>query len=107
MAVDRRPTAHRRRSGAMPFSDAPLIATLPAQDIERATRWDEDKLGFTPSMDLREAGQLYRSGGSSWVVYQPRSAGAGNATRPPSRVPDIDGPRPGPPPRAVTCGQRA
>src|SRR5258705_727421 len=92
MAVDRRPTAHRRRSGAMPFSDAPLIATLPAQDIERATRWYEDKLGFAPSMDLKEAGQLYRSGGSSWLVYQTPSAGTGKHTLGSFIVPDIHAP---------------
>src|SRR5258705_11641389 len=101
MAVDRRPTAHRRRSGAMPFSDAPLIATLPAQDIERATRWYEDKLGFTPSMDLKEAGQLYRSGGSSWLVYQTPPAGTRKHTPRPSIVPGIAAPRQALPPRGA------
>jgi len=74
----------------MPLGDAPLIATLPAHDIERATRWYEDKLGLTPAIDLKEAGQLYRSGGSSWLIYQTPSAGTGKHTLGSFIVPDID-----------------
>ena len=50
----------------MQLSDAPFITSLPAHDIERAVRWYEEKLGLTPIMDLREAGQMYRTGGSLW-----------------------------------------
>ena len=39
----------------MPLGDAPLIASLPAHDIERAKRWYDEKLGLTPIMDLGPA----------------------------------------------------
>ena len=39
----------------MQLSDAPFITSLPAHDLERAVRWYEEKLGLTPTMDLREA----------------------------------------------------
>ena len=61
----------------MRLGDAPLIASLPAHDIERAKRWYDEKLGLTPIMDLGPAGQLYRSGGSVWIIYQTPSAGTG------------------------------
>ena len=64
----------------MPLSDAPLIASLPAHDIERAKRWYSEKLGLTPIMDLGDAGQLYRTGGISWIIYQTPSAGTGKHT---------------------------
>ena len=64
----------------MPLSDAPMIASLPAHDIERAKRWYEEKLGLTPLMDLGLAGQLYQTGGSTWLIYQTPSAGTGKHT---------------------------
>ena len=64
----------------MPLSDAPLFASLPAHDIERAVRWYGDKLGLTPIMDLGQAGQLYRTGGSLWIIYQTPSAGTAKHT---------------------------
>ena len=73
----------------MPLGDAPLIASLPAHDIERAKRWYDEKLGLTPIMDLGPAGQLYRSGGSVWIIYQTPSAGTGKHTLAAFIVPDI------------------
>jgi catechol 2,3-dioxygenase-like lactoylglutathione lyase family enzyme len=64
----------------MSLSDAPLFASLPAHDIERAIRWYEEKLGLTPIMDLGVAGQLYQSGGTPWMIYQTPSAGTGQHT---------------------------
>jgi catechol 2,3-dioxygenase-like lactoylglutathione lyase family enzyme len=74
----------------MPLSDAPLFASLPAHDIERAVRWYEDKLGLTPIMDLGQAGQLYRTGGSLWIIYQTPSAGTGKHTLGSWIVPDVE-----------------
>ncbi len=74
----------------MQLSDAPFIASLPAHDIERAVRWYEEKLGLTPIMDLGVAGQMYRAGGSTWIVYQTPSAGTGKHTLGGWIVPDID-----------------
>jgi catechol 2,3-dioxygenase-like lactoylglutathione lyase family enzyme len=74
----------------MSLTDAPLFASLPAHDIERAKRWYEEKLGLTPIMDLGVAGQLYRTGGTQWLIYQTPSAGTGRHTLGGWVVPDID-----------------
>jgi catechol 2,3-dioxygenase-like lactoylglutathione lyase family enzyme len=74
----------------MPLADAPLTASLPAHDIDRAKRWYDEKLGLTPIMDLGPAGQLYRSGGSLWIIYQTPSAGTGKHTLAAFIVPDLD-----------------
>lgn len=74
----------------MSLADSPMTATLPAQDIERAKRWYEEKLGLTPLMDLGPAGQLYRTGGTNWLIYQTPSAGTGKHTLGGWNVPDID-----------------
>ena len=74
----------------MPLSDVPFIASLPAQDLERAVRWYEEKLDLTPILDLGVAGQLYRTGGSQWIVYETPSAGTARNTLGGWLVPDID-----------------
>ena len=65
-------------------------ATIPATDMKRAKRWYEEKLGLTPIMDLREAGQMYRTGGSLWILYQTPSAGTGKHTLGGWIVPDLE-----------------
>jgi catechol 2,3-dioxygenase-like lactoylglutathione lyase family enzyme len=74
----------------MHLTDAPFIASLPAHDIERAIRWYQEKLGLTPLMDLGFSGQLYRTGGSLWIMYQTPSAGTGKHTLGGWVVPDLD-----------------
>jgi catechol 2,3-dioxygenase-like lactoylglutathione lyase family enzyme len=74
----------------MSLTDAPFLATLPARDIERAMRWYQEKLGLTPLMDLGLAGQLYRTGGSQWMLYQTPSAGTAKHTLGGWVVPDLD-----------------
>lgn len=74
----------------MQFSDSPLAANLPAADIQRAMRWYDEKLGLKPVMDLRESGQLYRTGGSYWLIYQTPAAGTGKHTLAGWVVPNID-----------------
>ena len=64
----------------MDLSDARLVANIPAQDIERAMRWYQEKLGLRPTMDLGVAGQLYQSGGVYWLIYQTAAAGTGKHT---------------------------
>jgi catechol 2,3-dioxygenase-like lactoylglutathione lyase family enzyme len=64
----------------MGFADSPFVATLPAHDINRAVRWYEEKLGLKPIMDLGNAGQMYRTGGTLWMIYQTPSAGTGEHT---------------------------
>jgi predicted enzyme related to lactoylglutathione lyase len=74
----------------MPLTDAPLTASVPAHDIERAKRWYEEKLGVTPTQDLGPAGQLYSTGGTNWVIYQTPSAGTGKHTIAAWIVPDLE-----------------
>ena len=74
----------------MPLTDAPFLPTLPAHDIDRAMGWYREKLGLTPLMDLGSAGQLYRTGGSLWMLYQSPSAGTGKHTLGGWIVPDLD-----------------
>jgi catechol 2,3-dioxygenase-like lactoylglutathione lyase family enzyme len=75
----------------MQLADARFIASLPAHDIGRAVRWYEEKLGLTPILDLGAAGQMYRTGGSMWIVYQTPSAGTGKHTLGGWIVPDLEG----------------
>ena len=74
----------------MSLADAPLFASLPAHEIDRAKRWYDEKLGLTPLMDLGAAGLLYRSGGVLWLLYQTPSAGTGRHTLGTFVVPSID-----------------
>jgi len=53
-------------------------------------RWYEDKLGLTPIMDLGQAGQLYRTGGSLWIIYPTPSAGTAKHTLGSWIVPDVE-----------------
>ena len=64
----------------MDLAQAPLFANIPAQDLGRAMRWYEEKLGLRPVMDLAFAGQLYQTGGVSWLIYETRAAGTGQQT---------------------------
>ncbi len=74
----------------MDLSNARLVANIPAQDIERAMRWYQEKLGLRPTMDLGVAGQLYQSGGVYWLIYQTPAAGTGKHTVASWVVPSID-----------------
>jgi len=74
----------------MDLSNARLVANIPAQDIERAMRWYQEKLGLRPTMDLGVAGQLYQSGGVYWLMYQTSAAGTGKHTVASWVVPSID-----------------
>ena len=64
----------------MPLTDAAFLPTLPAHDIERAMGWNKEKLRLTQLMDRCSAGQMYRTGGSLWMLYQTPSAGTGKHT---------------------------
>ena len=74
----------------MDLSTAPLFASIPAQDIGRAMRWYEEKLGLRSQMDLGVSGQLYQSGGVNWPMYETPSAGTGKHTLAGWVVPNID-----------------
>jgi catechol 2,3-dioxygenase-like lactoylglutathione lyase family enzyme len=73
----------------MQLSDSPFAASLPAHDLARALRWYEEKLGLKPVMDLGVSGQLFRTGGVLWLIYQTPSAGTGKHTLGAWTVPSI------------------
>jgi catechol 2,3-dioxygenase-like lactoylglutathione lyase family enzyme len=74
----------------MSLADAPIYASIPAKDIDRAKAWYEEKLGLTPIRDLGPGGLLYSSGPSLFVVYQTPFAGTGKHTLAGWPVADID-----------------
>ena len=74
----------------MSLTTAPVFASLPAHDIERAKSWYAEKLGVTPAIDLGPGGLLYQTGGSSWLIYQSAFAGTGKQTVAGFAVPDLD-----------------
>jgi len=74
----------------MDLTQAPLFANIPAHDLERAVRWYDEKLGLRPLMDLGISGQLYQTGGASWLIYQTAAAGTGKHTVAGWVVPSID-----------------
>ncbi|HET8786079.1 MAG TPA: VOC family protein [Candidatus Limnocylindrales bacterium] len=74
----------------MDLSNAPLFANIPAHDLQRAMQWYEEKLGLRPVMDLGIAGQLYQTGGVSWLMYETAAAGTGKHTLAGWVVPSID-----------------
>jgi catechol 2,3-dioxygenase-like lactoylglutathione lyase family enzyme len=71
------------------MSRFPLIATLPAHDIERAKRWYEEKLGLTPVSEL-EQGLRYQSGGVRFEVYPSGFAGTAQNTAAGFFVDDVE-----------------
>jgi catechol 2,3-dioxygenase-like lactoylglutathione lyase family enzyme len=74
----------------MSLADAPLFASLPAEDLDRAKRWYEEKLGLTPTTDLGPGGLLYASAGSQLLIYPTKFAGTAKHTLGGWVVPDLD-----------------
>lgn len=69
--------------------DAPLYASLPASDLQRAMAWYADKLDLKP-VDENEGAVWYESGGSRFLVYQSQFAGSNQATAAGFAVDDFD-----------------
>lgn len=72
------------------LENAPIAASIPAKDIDRARRWYEEKLGLTPRHDISPNGLIYRTGGSTFSIYQTQYAGTGKHTIATWVVPDLD-----------------
>lgn len=71
--------------------DAPIMATLPAADMDRARAWYRDKLGLEP-VEVSETGDTwYETGGSRFLVYPSQFAGTNQATAAGISVDDFDG----------------
>ncbi len=70
------------------LSESPPIATLPAQDLDRARAFYKDKLGLEP----REipGALIYRCGGSEFALFESTGASRGEFTQIRFEVADID-----------------
>lgn len=67
-----------------------VYATVPASDIDRATRWYEEKLGFKP-VEKTPGGCIYEAGGgSAFTLYPTANAGKSPATLMGFEVADLD-----------------
>ena len=72
------------------LDSAPIYASIPAKDSERARRWYEEKLGLKPIIDLGPNGLVYKTNVTRFVVYQTPYAGTGKHTLAGWVVDDID-----------------
>ena len=62
------------------FENSAFEPTLPASDLDRASKWYLDKLGLSP-VEENDYGELvYESGGASFMVYASGVAGTNQAT---------------------------
>jgi catechol 2,3-dioxygenase-like lactoylglutathione lyase family enzyme len=61
------------------LKDFEIVPSIPAADIERAKRWYDEKLGFTPERE-DPAGVHYRSGSANFLLYPTQHAGTGQHT---------------------------
>jgi catechol 2,3-dioxygenase-like lactoylglutathione lyase family enzyme len=66
-----------------------ISATLPAQDLPRARKFYEEKLGFKPA-DESPAGVWYESNGTRFLLFPSGGAASGTHTQIGIRVDDID-----------------
>jgi predicted enzyme related to lactoylglutathione lyase len=56
-------------------------ATLPAQDIERARKFYEQKLGLKPEMVTPDGGAIYKTGTSGFSVFPSQGKSSGDHTQ--------------------------
>ena len=64
-------------------------ATLPAQDIERAKKFYNEKLGLTPT-DATEGGVTYKTGDTEFLLFPSSGKASGDHTQLSFSVADID-----------------
>ena len=73
------------------LQDAPLYAYFPAQDLARARRFYEDKLGFRPKQEIA-GGIVYAFGnGTVAFLYLTPNAGTSKASQAFWQVDDVEG----------------
>lgn len=70
------------------LKDHETRASLPASDLDRARKFYEETLGFTP-VEESPAGIDYESGGAGFFVYPSMGQSTGSFTQLGWRVPDI------------------
>jgi len=62
------------------FAEIPLLATLPASDLQRAVAWYAEKLHLAPVRTIEDGAAEYETGGVRFVVYTSNYAGTNQAT---------------------------
>ena len=65
-------------------------ATLPAQDIERARKFYEQKLGLKPDQVTPDGGVVFRTGNSGFTVFPSSGKASGDHTQVAFEVPDVE-----------------
>ena len=73
------------------LKDAPIMAVLPAQDMDRAEKFYADTLGFEELRRNEDGGIIFASGeGSRFLVYPTQFAGTARNTAASFIVDDIE-----------------
>jgi catechol 2,3-dioxygenase-like lactoylglutathione lyase family enzyme len=62
------------------FESTPLVAALPASDLDRAKRWYSEKLGLEPVSEDGYGGAHYETGGVHFLLFETPNAGTNQAT---------------------------
>jgi len=70
--------------------NAPMYASLPASDINRAKGWYRDHLGLKPTQEMPDGVAIYESGGTPFMLYASQFAGTNQATAAGFVVDDFD-----------------
>ena len=65
-------------------------ATLPAQDVARARKFYEQKLGFKPTGEAPDGGTRYQVGNSEFGVFKSLGKASGDHTQLALEVDDVD-----------------
>jgi predicted enzyme related to lactoylglutathione lyase len=65
-------------------------ATLPAQDMERARKFYEGKLGLVPDQVTPDGGVVYRFGNTGFMVFPSTGKPSGDHTQISLEVPDVE-----------------
>jgi predicted enzyme related to lactoylglutathione lyase len=79
MALTMKPVASRSQLSETEFSlqECPVVAELPATDIDRARRFYAEQLGLTPSPGAAPGHYIYQCAGSRFLLYQARGRASG------------------------------
>jgi predicted enzyme related to lactoylglutathione lyase len=76
---------HQREKGTkeiIMLKDSPIMAVLPAKDINRAKDFYRDKLGLESSDSMEQDSLVYKCGnGTSFLIYQTDNAGSAKNTQ--------------------------
>jgi catechol 2,3-dioxygenase-like lactoylglutathione lyase family enzyme len=72
------------------LNDADALATIAVRDLNQARKFYEGTLGFSPAGGDEPGVVSYRSGNSTFIVYQSQYAGTNRATSATWVVPDAE-----------------